>query len=178
MNWTDYLIIALMVVSCVAGIMRGLLREMISLLTWVLAVVLSWRLADTLAPHLGGALAGAAVRPWAARTLIFLAVLVVGTTVGAVVNHFVRLSIFSGLDRFLGLVFGALRAGVALGLVAIASHAVRVSDEPWYRQSVLMPYAERVGELLRTLGGDAQAALVTAVGTFETRAGVPARRES
>lgn len=178
MNWTDYLIVALIVVSCIAGVMRGLLREMISLLTWVLAVVLSWRLADTLAPHLGGALAGAAVRPWAARTLIFLAVLVVGTTVGAVVNHFVRLSIFSGLDRFLGLVFGALRAGVALGLVAIAAQAVRVNGEDWYRQSVLMPYAERVGVILRALGGDTRAAVVDDKGTRDTSAGRRARREA
>lgn len=173
MNWTDYLIIALLVVSCIAGVMRGLLREMISLLTWVLAVVLSWRLADTLAPHLGGALAGAAVRPWAARTLIFLAVLIVGTTVGAVVNHFVRLSIFSGLDRFLGLVFGALRAGVALGLVAIACEAVHVNGESWYRQSVLMPYAERIGGVLRMLGGEAG----TAFGRHDTVALTRARRE-
>jgi membrane protein required for colicin V production len=173
MNWTDYLIIALLVISCIAGVMRGLLREMISLLTWVLAVVLSWRLADILAPHLGGALAGAAVRPWAARTLIFLAVLIVGTTVGAVVNHFVRLSIFSSLDRFLGLVFGALRAGVALGLVAIGCEAVHVNGETWYRQSVLMPYAERIGGVLRTLGGDTG----TAFGRHDAVALTRARRE-
>jgi membrane protein required for colicin V production len=134
--------------------MRGLLREMISLLTWVLAVLLAWRFAGVLAPHLGGALSGAAVRPWAARTLIFLAVLVIGTTVGAIMNHFVRLSIFSGLDRLLGLVFGALRAGVAFGLAAVACQAVHIDDEAWYRQSMLMPYAVRVGNLLRTLGGD------------------------
>ena len=174
MNWTDYLIIALMVVSCIAGIMRGLLREMISLVTWVLAVVLSWRLADTLAPHLGGALSGAAVRPWAARTLIFLGVLVVGTTIGAVVNHFVRLSIFSSMDRLLGLLFGALRAAVALGLAAIACHAVRIDDEAWYRQSLLAPYAERVGNVLRSLGGDT----ASSIGGHDTRAGQHARREA
>jgi membrane protein required for colicin V production len=157
MNSTDYLIIGLMAVSCIAGIMRGLLREMISLFTWVLAVFLAWRFADVVAPHLGGALAGPAVRPWAARTLIFLAVLVVGTTAGAIMNHFVRLSIFSGLDRFLGLVFGALRAGVAFGLAAVACQAVHIDSEAWYRQSMLMPYAARIGDSLRALGGDAVA---------------------
>jgi membrane protein required for colicin V production len=154
MNSTDYLIVTLMVVSCIAGAMRGLLREVISLLTWLLGVLLAWRFADVLEPHLGGALSSAAVRPWAARALIFLAVLVVGTTVGAVMNHFVRLSIFSSLDRMLGLVFGALRACVALGLAAIVCHAVHVDDEAWYRQSALMPYAVRAGGVLRALGGD------------------------
>ena len=154
MRAIDYLIIGLLGVSCIAGIMRGLLREMISLLTWVLAVFLSWRFADVLSPHLGGALSSAAVRPWAARSLIFLAVLVVGTTVGAIMNHFVRLSIFSSLDRMLGLVFGALRAAVALGLAAVACQAVHINGESWYRQSLLMPYAERIGDILRTIGGD------------------------
>lgn len=154
MRAIDYLIVGLLAVSCIAGIMRGLLREMISLLTWVMAVFLSWRFAGVLAPHLGGALAGATVRPWAARTLIFLGVLVIGTTVGAILNHFVRLSIFSSLDRMLGLVFGALRAAVALGLAAIACQAVHMDGENWYRQSVLMPYAARIGNLLRAIGGE------------------------
>lgn len=155
MNSTDYLIIGLMTLSCVVGLMRGLLRELTSLITWLLAVFLAWRFADTLAPHLGGELANSAVRPWAARTVIFLAVLVVGTTVGAIINHFVRLSIYSGIDRLLGLVFGGLRAGVGLGLLAVACQAVHVDGEAWYRHSMLMPYASRIGDILRAVGGDA-----------------------
>jgi membrane protein required for colicin V production len=174
MRAIDYLIIGLMGVSCIAGIMRGLLREMISLLTWVLAVFLSWRFADVLAPHLGGALSSAAARPWAARALLFLAVLVVGTTVGAIMNHFVRLSIFSSLDRMLGLVFGALRAAVALGLAAVACQAVQINGESWYRQSLLMPYAERIGTILRAIGGEPAPAGGQAVQSFRA----PAGRES
>jgi membrane protein required for colicin V production len=175
MNSTDYLIIALMAVSCIAGAMRGLLREVISLLTWLLGVLLAWHFGEVLEPHLGGALAGTAVRPWAARALIFLAVLVVGTTVGAVMNHFVRLSIFSTMDRMLGLVFGALRACVALGLAAIVCHAVHVDDEGWYRHSTLMPYAARAGSILRALGGDT----ALTVGTGALHSTVPHRgRES
>jgi membrane protein required for colicin V production len=155
MNWADYLILGLLVVSCLAGLMRGLLRELISLLTWVLAIVLSWRLADWLMPHLGGMLAAPNVRPWAARSIIFLCVLVVGTTVGAILNHYVRLSIFSGLDRFLGLVFGTARAIVAFGFLAMLCQQLKVNDDSWYRQSMLLPYAERVAVLLRSLTGDA-----------------------
>ena len=171
MRAIDYLIVGLLAVSCIAGIMRGLLREMISLATWVLAVFLSWRFAGVLAPHLGGALANPTVRPWAARTLIFLGVLVIGTTVGAILNHFVRLSIFSSLDRMLGLVFGALRAAVALGLAAIACQAVHIDGEGWYRQSVLMPYAARIGNLLRAIGGESAAGAGRVVSSFRAQPG-------
>jgi membrane protein required for colicin V production len=154
MNWTDYLIIALLLFSCVAGLMRGLLRELISVLTWVAAVWIAWTFAAVLEPHLGGALAGEAVRPWAARTLLFVAVLLIGTAIGALVSHYVRLSIFSSVDRLLGFVFGFLRGVVALGVLAILSHAVSLQSESWYRGSVLVPYAEHAGNVLRTLVGE------------------------
>jgi membrane protein required for colicin V production len=154
MIWTDYLIITLVLFSCLYGLMRGLLRELISLCTWIAAVLLAWRCAGWLEPHLGGALADPDVRPWAARALIFAGVLLIGTAVGGVVNHFVRLSIFSGLDRLLGFVFGLLRGVVAIGLLAILCHAVRLQDEAWYRKSALVPYAESAGNVLRALVGE------------------------
>ena len=154
MNWADYISIALLVFSCIAGVMRGLLREIISLLTWVAGLWLAWTFSDVLEPHLGGALADSAVRPWAARTLIFLAVLLIGTAVGSIVTHYVRLSLFSSLDRLLGFVFGLLRGAVVLGLLAILSHAVRLDGEGWYRNSTLVPYAEQAGNVLRAIVGE------------------------
>ena len=154
MNWTDYLLIAVLVFSSVAGLMRGLLREVISLFTWVAAVWIAWSFAASLEPYLGGALSDAAVRPWAARTIIFVAVLLIGAALGALVSHFVRLSLFSGVDRLLGLLFGLLRGVVALGVLAMLAHAVRLQDEPWYRGSLLVPYAEQAGNVLRGLVGE------------------------
>ena len=154
MNWTDYLLIAVLVFSSVAGLMRGLLREVISLFTWVAAVWIAWTFSSSLEPYLGGALSDSAVRPWAARTIIFVAVLLVGAAVGALVSHFVRLSLFSGVDRLLGLLFGLLRGVVALGVLAMLAHAVRLQDEPWYRGSLLVPYAEQAGNVLRGLVGE------------------------
>lgn len=154
MNWTDYLLIAVLVLSCIAGLMRGLLREVISLVTWIAAVWIAWTFSSSLEPQLGGALSDAAVRPWAARTIIFVAVLLVGTAIGALIGHFVRLSLFSGVDRLLGMVFGLLRGIVALGVLTMLAHAVRLEQEPWYRGSVLVPYAEQAGNVLRGLVGE------------------------
>jgi uncharacterized membrane protein required for colicin V production len=72
MNWIDYLLIALIVFSCVAGALRGLLREVIALLTWVAAVWVAWHYAAVFEPRMGGALADEGVRVWAARTIGFL----------------------------------------------------------------------------------------------------------
>ena len=42
MNWADYLIIAIMVFSSVAGLMRGVLREGIAIITWFAALIVAW----------------------------------------------------------------------------------------------------------------------------------------
>ena len=154
MNWTDYLLIALLVFSSIAGLMRGRLREVISLISWIAAVWIAWTFSSSLEPYLGGALKDAAVRPWAARAIIFVAVLLTGVAIGALLSHFVRLTVFSGIDRLLGMVFGLLRGVVVLGILAMLAHAVRLHEEPWYRASLLVPYAEQAGNVMRSLVGE------------------------
>lgn len=159
MNWADYLLIALVVLSCIAGLVRGLLREVIALVTWVLAVWLAWAYAPLLEPHLGGALAGEAVRPWAARTLIFMVVVLLGTSIGVIVSHFVRLSLFTGVDRFFGGLFGLLRGWVIIGLFVILCHALHLDGQPWWRSSLLMPYGEHAANVLRGMVGERKIAV-------------------
>jgi membrane protein required for colicin V production len=156
MNWTDYVIIALMAFSCGAGLYRGLMREVVSLVTWLAAFWLAWHFAYLLEPHLGGALNAEYVRPWAARTIIFVAVLLLGSAIGAIVTHFVRVSLLTSLDRFLGFLFGFLRGAVALGVLAMLCHAVRLNEEHWYQNSTLVPYAEHAGNVLRALVGESR----------------------
>jgi membrane protein required for colicin V production len=154
MNWIDYLLIALIAFSCVAGVMRGLLREVIALVTWVAAVWIAWHYGGVLEPHLGGALANEGVRAWAARTIIFLGVVLIGTGIGALVSHLVRLSLFSGTDRFFGGIFGFLRGLVMIGLLVMLCHALRLNGEPWWRGSTLIPYGERAANVLRGMVGE------------------------
>lgn len=156
MNWFDYLLLALMLYCCIAGAMRGLLREAIAFITWIVAIWLAWSYAGPLEPHLGGALAGESVRPWVARALVFLGVLLVGSTIGLIISHFVRLSLFSGLDRALGGLFGVLRGLVMIGAFVILCHAVRLEGEQWWRDSLLVPYAERAANVLRGMVGESK----------------------
>jgi membrane protein required for colicin V production len=154
MNWIDYLLLALIAFSCIAGLMRGLLREVIALVTWLAAVWFAWSYAGLVESHLGGALANEGVRVWAARAVVFLVVLLIGTTMGLIVTHFVRLSLFSGLDRAFGGLFGLLRGLVMIGLIVILCHAVRLDGEPSWRQSILVPYGEHAANVLRAIVGE------------------------
>lgn len=154
MNITDYLVIAGLVISAIAGSMRGFLREVIAVVTWILALFVAWHFSDRVEPHLGGLLESSHVRPWAARVVIVTLVLLIGMGVGAVLSHFVRLSIFSGMDRFLGFIFGTLRGLVVLGVFVILAQLLRLDGERWWRQSVLIPYGESIANVLRALVGE------------------------
>ena len=154
MNSTDYVVLVAVMLSAVMGVARGFLREAVALGAWVIALFLAWHFSDLIAPHLGGLLSDSEVRPWAARVIIVALVLLLGALVGAMLGHFVRLSIFSGLDRLLGFAFGVLRGFVLLGVFVILGQLLRLQDEPWWRHSVLIPYGESVANGLRTLVGE------------------------
>jgi membrane protein required for colicin V production len=154
MNITDYLVIAAIIISAVVGSMRGFLREAIALVTWIIALFVAWRFSDLIAPHLGGLLAGSPVSTWAARVIIVVLLLFLGAGIGVTLAHFVRLSIFSGVDRFLGLVFGFFRGLVLLGVFVILAQLLRQEGERWWRHSVLMPYGESIANGLRVVIGD------------------------
>jgi membrane protein required for colicin V production len=154
MNVTDYLVIAAVVISAVVGAMRGFLREAVALVAWLLALFIAWHFADLVEPHLGGLLSGSSVKPWAARVIIVLLILLLGAAIGAMLAHFVRLSMFSGMDRFLGLIFGLLRGVVLLGVFVILGQTLRLDGEHWWTRSLLIPYGESVANGLRSLVGE------------------------
>ncbi|MET0291515.1 MAG: CvpA family protein [Steroidobacteraceae bacterium] len=154
MTVLDYIILGVVLFSAVAGVIRGFLREVCSLVTWILAFWLAWHFGPALEPHLGGALSSEPARTWAARIPIFILVLMVGAAIGALLNHLVRVSLFSGLDRLLGFVLGVLRGLVILGVAAMIGHAVRLDGESWWRGSRLAPYVESVANGLRSIAGE------------------------
>jgi membrane protein required for colicin V production len=154
MNATDYVVIAAIVLSAIVGAARGLLREAIAVITWLIALFVAWHFSTLIEPHLGGLLADAEVRPWAARVIVVVLVLLLGAGVGAVLGHFVRLSIFSGMDRLLGFAFGVLRGFVLLGVFVVLGQLLRLQGEPWWRHSLLIPYGESVANGLRMLVGE------------------------
>jgi membrane protein required for colicin V production len=150
----DYIILAIIIVSAVMGLVRGLLREAIAVVTWFLAIVLAWSFGPSLEPHLGGVLEGSPLRIWAARTIIFVGILLLGGAVAVIVSNFVRVSMFAGMDKFLGLVFGLIRGIIIVGAFTIAVQALRMDEDASWKRSKLLPYATGVADALRGMVGE------------------------
>jgi membrane protein required for colicin V production len=150
----DYIILGILVISAIMGLVRGLLREAVAVVTWFLAIILAWYLAGSLEPYLGGVLVGSPLRIWAARSIIFVGILLLGGAVGVVLGHYVRVSMFAGMDKFLGFVFGIVRGVVIVGAFTIAIQALSMDQDPKWKNSRLLPYAISVADALRGIVGD------------------------
>ena len=154
MKSADYWVVAILLLIAIIGLMRGFLRELVAIVAWLLALFIAWHFAAWLGPHLGGLLAEEPVRPWAARAILLVLVLFIGSVAGMLIGHFVRLSIFSATDRFLGFTFGLVHGAIVLGMLVIICQLLHLDGERWWQESLLVPYAERVANGLRTLVGD------------------------
>jgi membrane protein required for colicin V production len=112
-NGLDFVVLALLLLSCVVGVMRGLAREAFSLAAWVLAFWLSGKAAPLLGPWLPGLTEGR-LRDGVAIVLAFIAVLLLTAMVSRLFGGLVKAAGLTAEDRFFGLLFGCARGVVAL----------------------------------------------------------------
>jgi membrane protein required for colicin V production len=151
MNVADWIIVAVVLISCAIGVWRGFMREAISLATWVIGLWLAWTFSSSVEPMLGGLLSGPDVKVWVARLIILVLVVLAGNLVGFIVTKVVRYSPFGPADRMLGLLFGLLRGALLIGIGVILGELLELDGEPGWKESAILPYTEFLGDWVRGL---------------------------
>jgi len=149
MTSVDFVIVLLILASVAIGAWRGFTTEAMSLATLLAAVAIAWLFAAQLEPMLGEWSSAVEVRLWAARVVLFVAVLIIGGLLSWVARKLVRTSGLSGIDRSLGGVFGLLRAAVFLGLAVLVIQFMGLAQERWWEEASLRPYAERIAATVK-----------------------------
>jgi membrane protein required for colicin V production len=150
MTPVDYIVAAAVLLSLVFGVVRGFLRESVALLGWLVGLWLAWRYAYVVEPFLGGALTDTELQSWLARALVLMAVVIASWLLGAMLSWLVQRSgLTLGVDRMLGGLFGLVRGAVIVGFAVMLGQAAELQDEPWWRESKLMPVAVEMAAVLR-----------------------------
>ncbi len=155
MSGADILIGLVVLASTVAGAIRGFMREAVALVFLIGGLYAAWYFGPKLEPYLGGYLAAPSVRPWIARLAVLIAVLCAGVVIGALMAWLMRSAGLGFVDRMVGMLFGALRGAVLIGLLVIGGQLVHLNHESWWSRSKLIPYGQMIGGWLRAMVGDA-----------------------
>lgn len=150
MNWVDYAIIAIVVVSAGISVLRGFLREAISLAGWVLAF---W-LAITFAGDVSGVLERWISQPSMRHAVAFVVILLGTLFITGVVMYLVRIVVdkteITGTDRALGMVFGVARGVVIVAILVLFAGLTALPKDPWWKESVFLPHFQALAVEIQT----------------------------
>jgi membrane protein required for colicin V production len=150
MTTVDYVLAGAVLLSMLFGAIRGFLRESVALLGWLVGLWLAWRYSGLVEPYLGGLLAGTLLQVWVARIIVLIAVVMAGWLLGSLLSYLVQRSgLTLGVDRLLGGLFGLVRGAVIVGFAVMLGQAAEMQDEPWWRESTLVPVGVEMAGVLR-----------------------------
>jgi membrane protein required for colicin V production len=150
----DYVLLAVVVLSAVISLFRGFFKEAVSLGTWVVALWLAWKLGPLVAGYLEPWLTSSVVRLWAARIVVVIGTLIAGGILGWVLGLVLDSTGLTSTDRAIGSVFGAARGVLLAGLLVMILELMGFSEEAWWHQSKLIPYAAPVVDVIRNAAED------------------------
>lgn len=148
MNWADYIIIAVLVLSVLVGLWRGLVSEVMALACWFLAFWLAWMFGGNVAELFGDAVPVPSVRLMLGYGLCLVTALIAGSILTFLLRKLVQGSGLSGSDRLLGMVFGLVRGLVLVSLVVLLMRFTPFPADPWWSESSLLPGFENAAQSL------------------------------
>jgi len=142
--WADWVILGIVLISALVSLLRGFAREAISLGGWIAATWISLTFLEPGAELLVGHVSQPSARLALSFLALFLGVLLLTGIAATVVGMIVDKTGLTGTDRVLGMVFGAARGLVIVGLLVLGAGMTPLPQDPWWRESVVIPHVERL----------------------------------
>ena len=140
LNWFDYTIIGIVLISVIISFFRGFLREVISLIVWILAIMVALKFATPISEYLKPHMESETLRYLIAFVALFISVLIIGAIFNFIIKLLVSKTGISGTDRMLGIIFGGARGVLAIAIVLLMIQISPLKDEAWSQNSALSPH--------------------------------------
>jgi membrane protein required for colicin V production len=139
MNWIDYTVIGVILLSAVISLIRGFVKEAISLAIWISAFFIASHFYVELAAYITQ-INDMMIRNGVAIVILFVATLIVGGLVNYLIAQLVQFSGLTGTDRALGLIFGAARGVLIVSaLLFFLDTFTPFSQSDLWTSSLLIP---------------------------------------
>ena len=146
LNVFDWILVAIIAVSCVFGLLRGFVKELLSLASWVAAFFVARLFSFKLSGFMIDWIDQPQFRLIAAFAILFAATLVVGALINNVFSRLVSATGLTGTDRLFGMVFGIVRGGLLVIVMVSLLSLTPVSNDLWWQNSLIIPHFILVDE--------------------------------
>jgi membrane protein required for colicin V production len=155
MNWLDWIILVIVVMSTLISVWRGFVKEALSLAAWVAAFLISTSFAARLSLKMTDFITNDAFRYAAAYVILFASTLILGAIVNKMLAGAIKATGLTGTDRALGTVFGFARGLVLVLVMVFVLRALLNADEQdFMRDSRLLPHLAMVEQWARETFSD------------------------
>ena len=147
----DIVIVAAIIISVIVGLIRGFIKEAISLAALLFAIWAALYFGPAVGTATAGWLEAEELQMWFGRILVFAVLVSVGGILSWGLSKLVRLSILSGMDRFLGSLFGFIRGVLLIAVVIIFGQFSDLDEAGWWKSSFLIPHLETVSDWIKEM---------------------------
>ena len=139
MNWVDFTIFGVIILSTIISLVRGFVKEALSLAIWVAAFFIASQFYADLAVYMTK-FDDQMIRNGVSIAILFVCTLILGGLVNYLISQLVAVSGLTGTDRALGSVFGLLRGVLIVSAVLFFLDTfTKSADSLWWIESVLIP---------------------------------------
>lgn len=150
MNWVDYLILAIIVISTLISLLRGFMREIVSLVTWVIGFWVALRFARQLG-DVFSIIHNPSVRVVIGFAILFIVILILGAAINFLIGRIMEKTGAGAADRILGMLFGMVRGIVIVAVLVIVAGFTTLPQNSGWHDSRFVPYAESVAGWMRAV---------------------------
>jgi len=147
----DIVIAVAIVVSVVVGLVRGFVKEAISTAALLVAIWAALYFGPAMGEVSQSWLSSEELQKWFGRVLVFAVILSLGGLLGWGLSRIIRWSALSGMDRFLGALFGAARGILLVAVAIIGGQFAGFENDPWWAESRLIPHLEVVADWIKII---------------------------
>lgn len=139
-TWIDWVITAVVIISSLISLKHGFFSEVLSLLSWTAAAVGTWTYNGMLADQLSNYIETPLARNTIASILLFIGILLVGAIINYAVCKLIKTIGVAGINRSLGMVFGAMRGCIIIAAALSLTTLVPLEQDSAWKNSVLLPH--------------------------------------
>lgn len=132
----DYAVIAIILLSALAGWWRGFMYELFSLIGWIAAYIVARTYSAQALPYVPLAVGEQNIRSAAAFAALFIVTLIVGALFAWFLARLAKFAGLSGMDGKFGAIFGMLRGGLVVIALVWLGGLTDLPQLPFWRNAL------------------------------------------